>query len=90
MAMQTTNNRASTQQSATLAITTLAITGMTCGSCRRHVSAALEQVEGVEQVDVNLATNSASVRHSPNVASAALIAAITEAGYGASVTSAAA
>jgi copper chaperone CopZ len=74
----------------TLQSTTLTITGMTCGSCRRHVSAALEQLEGVEQVDVNLATHGASVRHSPTVSSAALIAAITEAGYGASVTPAAA
>ena len=70
----------------TARVTTLTITGMTCGSCRRHVSAALEQLEGVEQVDVNLATHSASVRHSPTVATAALIAAIAEAGYGASVT----
>jgi copper chaperone len=70
--------------------TTLAITGMSCGSCRRHVSAALEQIEGVEQVDVDLATRSASVRHSSAVSSAALIAAITQAGYGARVTGAAA
>lgn len=70
--------------------TTLTITGMTCGSCRRHVSAALEQLEGVDQVDVNLVTHSASVRHSPTVSAEALIAAIAEAGYGASVTVAAA
>ena len=65
--------------------TILTITGMTCGNCRRHVAAALEQLEGVTGAAVDLGTRTATVHHSPTVPSAALVTAVTEAGYGAHV-----
>ena len=63
--------------------TDLAVDGMTCASCVRHVAGALEGVDGVALAEVNLATERASVEHSAALGTAALIAAIEAAGYGA-------
>ncbi len=38
------------------------VTGMTCGSCVRHVTAALKAVQGVEDVTVDLASGRVAVR----------------------------
>ncbi|MBI5256931.1 MAG: copper-translocating P-type ATPase [Burkholderiales bacterium] len=59
---------------------TLPIEGMTCASCVARVERALKRVPGVQQVDVNLATESATVAMEPPDA-AALGAAIERAGY---------
>jgi P-type Cu+ transporter len=62
----------------------LSIDGMTCASCVARVEKALLKVDGVEAVDVNLATERAHVV-SRGVSEEALIAAVTKAGYEASV-----
>ena len=62
---------------------TLPITGMTCAACVGHVSHALEDVSGVEDVLVNLATESATVTIGGNAPRfSALVDAIQNAGYG--------
>jgi Cu+-exporting ATPase len=62
--------------------TTLTVQGMSCASCVSRVEDALASVEGVLDADVNLATDRATVRHVPGVASpAALTTAIRDAGY---------
>lgn len=62
--------------------TILNVTGMTCGSCVRHVDHALKEVEGVTQVDVQLREGQVRVQHDPSLAPvSALIAAVLEAGY---------
>jgi len=67
-------------------ITTLAITGMTCNGCVKHVDQALRAVPGVSAVEVSLAEHRAKVVHDPEKSLApALIAAIEGAGYSASV-----
>jgi len=53
---------------------------MHCGHCERAVSAELEQVAGVESVDVDLETKLVTVRGS-NLEDSALRAAIEDAGY---------
>ena len=58
---------------------TYTVPGMHCGHCERAVSAELEQVAGVESVDVDLETKLVSVRGS-NLDDA-LRAAIEDAGY---------
>jgi Cu+-exporting ATPase len=67
--------------------TELAITGMTCGNCARHVTEAIQSVRGVRSATVRLEANQASVRWTagaePSVT--AVIQAVQEAGYGASV-----
>lgn len=66
--------------------TTLAIAGMSCGACVRHVTKALDGMSGVVHVDVDLRTNQASVEHLPSfVDRASLIAAVRDAGYAARV-----
>jgi copper chaperone CopZ len=62
----------------------LKITGMTCQHCVAAVQKALAAVDGVtEVVEVDLDSGSATVRGSAS--NAALIAAVREAGYQASI-----
>jgi copper chaperone len=58
----------------------LSIEGMSCKHCVMHVKTALEAVPGVESVEVDLATKSASVS-GEGLDDAALKAAVAEAGY---------
>ena len=61
----------------------LSITGMTCGSCRKHVEGALLGVRGVQHAFVDLEGGAAYVRYDPwAVSPAALAAAVRSAGYG--------
>jgi len=62
--------------------TTIAVTGMTCGSCARTVERRLRRVPGVETAAVDLELGVAIV--SGTAAPSSLIAAIEAAGYGAS------
>jgi|CXWL01.1.fsa_nt_gi Cu+-exporting ATPase len=61
--------------------TTLDITGMTCASCVRRVERALSKVEGVEQANVNFASETALVTAGDDVAVEHLIHAVEKAGY---------
>jgi len=62
---------------------TIPIKGMTCASCVSHVANALEDVAGVEEVNVNLATEKATVDLlEKDVSLDSLIHAIEDAGYG--------
>lgn len=61
--------------------TTFSVDGMTCASCVRRVEKALEKVDGVEGVSVNLATESARVDISPAVTADVLRQAVISAGY---------
>lgn len=60
--------------------TTCKVSGMTCGGCARAVRAAVEGVEGVIDVAVNLDTGDVAVRSDRNVRMA-VAAAIEDAGY---------
>ncbi|MHB8627429.1 MAG: heavy metal translocating P-type ATPase [Aggregatilineales bacterium] len=61
----------------------LPITGMTCASCVRTVERAIKKQPGVEEVNVNLATEKAQVVYHPAaVERKALIKAVEDAGYG--------
>ncbi|MCO8609587.1 heavy metal translocating P-type ATPase [Burkholderia multivorans] len=64
----------------------LDIGGMTCASCVSRVEKALEKVPGVTHASVNLATERASVRAAGPLDVDALIAAVTTAGYRATLT----
>src|SRR2546428_13037984 len=72
-------------KSAASLATELAVTGMTCGNCARHVTEAIQKVSGVRNALVSLDSRRASVRwepgHEQNVP--ALIQAIEAPGYGA-------
>ncbi|MFS2201741.1 heavy metal translocating P-type ATPase [Pseudomonas sp. Pseusp3] len=63
----------------------LSIDGMTCASCVGRVERALGKVAGVKSVSVNLANERAHLELLGQVDPQALIAAVTKAGYTASV-----
>ena len=61
----------------------LPIRGMTCASCVSHVARALQEVPGVENAAVNLATEQATVTIVPRAAALdELVDAVEDAGYG--------
>ena len=64
-------------------MTTLAITGMTCGHCEKAVEEALSNVQGVESVAVDLEAGRAVVVGSADESD--LVSAVEEEGYGASL-----
>ena len=66
-----------------MSMNVLKVGGMSCGACVRHVNEALQPLEGVENVDVDLASGIVRVHGSTD--SASLIAALDEAGYPAEV-----
>src|SRR5215831_16440085 len=71
-----------TKAEATTQEITFPVTGMTCASCVRRIEKALGKVEGVEQANVNLATENATVVYHPDVATPAQMhAAVEKAGY---------
>lgn len=62
--------------------TILDVKGMSCGSCVHHVGEALEHLDGVQQVEVDLARGKVAVRHDDARAPVAgLIEAVIDAGY---------
>ena len=60
---------------------TYTVTGMTCGHCVASVTEELQEVPGVEKVDVVLETGAVTVTSSEPVDAAAVKAAVQEAGY---------
>jgi len=83
--------RASTQidKSAAGDRLTLEITGMHCASCVSSVEEALKSVAGVSNASVNLATEKATVEaKAAEVDVAALLQAVEDVGYGASLSAA--
>jgi len=67
--------------------TTISVSGMTCGHCKKAVETALADVEGVSSVDVNLEDGIAKVEGS--VVYETLHKAIEEEGYEAKLVEAA-
>ncbi len=62
------------------------VTGMTCSACSSHVEKSVGKLVGVENVSVNLLTNSMQVEFDENqLDTAGIIKAVEDAGYGAAV-----
>ena len=59
------------------------VTGMTCAACSARVEKAVKAVPGVTEVSVSLLTNAMGVEGT--AADDAIICAVQDAGYGASV-----
>ena len=60
---------------------TYRVRGMTCDHCVRAVTSELEAVEGVRQVDVDLASGAVRVTSDAPLPVQAVEAAVDEAGY---------
>ena len=60
------------------------VTGMTCSACSSHVEKSVQKLSGMEQVTVNLLTNSMQVVYDDTLCKEdAIIEAVEKAGYGA-------
>lgn len=59
------------------------VTGMTCGHCEMSVREEVEQVAGVEGIDVSAKSGTLVVTTSGDLDDAAVLAAVAEAGYSA-------
>jgi copper chaperone len=60
---------------------TYTVTGMTCGHCVASVTEEVSKVDGVTNVDVDLASGQVTVTSDGPVDDAAIAAAVDEAGY---------
>ncbi|PVG83235.1 cation-transporting ATPase [Nocardioides gansuensis] len=60
---------------------TYTVTGMTCGHCVASVTEEVQEIPGVENVDVVLETGSLTVTSAEPVDDAAVKAAVEDAGY---------
>ncbi len=65
--------------------TVLKVSDMSCGGCVNAVKAALTGVQGVQEADVTLEDKTARVASEESVSADALVAAVSAAGYSASV-----
>ncbi len=63
--------------------TQLKISGMNCGACVNHVTEALQNVVGVQSAKIDLQSGTATVQHDENATAEAMVAAVSEEGYGA-------
>ncbi len=61
--------------------TTFTVAGMTCGHCERAVSSEIGAIDGIETVEVDLASGSVTVTAATPVDRADIAAAVDEAGY---------
>ena len=60
---------------------TYTVTGMTCGHCVASVTEEVQEIAGVEDVAVDLATGAVTVTSAEPLDDAAVRAAVEEAGY---------
>jgi copper chaperone len=60
---------------------TYTVTGMTCGHCVASVTEEVQEVPGVENVDVVLDTGALTITSAEPIDEAAVRAAVEEAGY---------
>ena len=82
------NVKTNTGKTKPLFLLTMSIGGMTCASCTNAVKHALEKIDDVQDVGVNLMTNSASLRYTGDEKLATVLTnTIEDLGYEASVLS---
>ena len=60
---------------------TFTVTGMTCGHCVQAVTDEVQAIDGVETVDVELASGAVTVVSVEPISEQAVAAAVDEAGY---------
>jgi copper chaperone CopZ len=60
---------------------TYTVTGMTCGHCVSSVTEEVQEISGVEKIDIVLETGSLTITSAGPVDDAAVRSAVEEAGY---------
>jgi copper chaperone len=64
-----------------MAVRTVTVTGMTCDHCVSAVRGELTQIDGVSDVEVDLASGRVTITSDDPVSDEAVAAAVDEAGY---------
>lgn len=64
-----------------MSIATYTVTGMTCGHCVNSVTEELTKLQGISDVDVDLATGEVTVTSDGPIDDAKIREAVDEAGY---------
>lgn len=82
---KSTNDASASQKEEFYMEKKLNVEGMTCQHCVAHITQALEAVEGVSKATVSLDEKSAVVELSSDVADSALVDAVAQAGYEATI-----
>ena len=82
---KSTNDASASQKEESYMEKKLNVEGMSCQHCVAHVTQALEAVEGVSKATVSLDEKSAVVELSSDVADSALVDAVAQAGYEATI-----
>ncbi|MCB5275873.1 Copper chaperone CopZ [Arthrobacter sp. SO5] len=59
------------------------VTGMTCGHCETSIREEIGQIAGIQSIDVSAKTGRLVVTSQAELDDAAVLAAVSEAGYGA-------
>ena len=62
-------------------VTTVTAPEIVCGGCASSIKKALGNVEGVSDVDVDVATKKVTVNHSESVSRSSIVDALDRAGY---------
>lgn len=62
-------------------VTTVTAPEIVCGGCASSIKKALGNVEGVSEVDVDVATKKVTVNHSEDVSREKIVDALDRAGY---------
>lgn len=57
------------------------VTGMTCGSCEANVKDELEEIAGIQEVEVSAKTGKLVVTAPAEITEEQILAAVAEAGY---------
>lgn len=61
--------------------TTILVPTIRCGGCAESISTALNQIDGVKAVDVDVPTKAVTVEHSPHITRESLAMALDKAGF---------
>jgi copper chaperone CopZ len=64
-----------------MSTTTYTVSGMTCGHCVNAVTSEIKQLDGVSDVQIDLASGAVTVTSEAPLDDAAVAAAVDEAGY---------
>lgn len=64
-----------------MSTTTITVTGMTCGHCASSVREEINEIPGVTGVNVDLESGRVDIESNTEIDSAAITAAVDEAGY---------
>ncbi len=62
-----------------------AVSGMTCSACSARIERAVSKLNGIQNVSVNLLTNSMTAEYDDTLSAEEIIDAVREAGYGANL-----